>query len=111
MTTTTEAATETHRSLPRRASAGLHRHGWLRLTGLLSLPMAWLVVAYLGSLLVMFIAAFWTINDFTGAIEHQGTLDNFRTLINEPVYRKIAIRSIEVAALVTVIDAALALPM
>jgi ABC-type spermidine/putrescine transport system permease subunit I len=109
--TTAETATGTHRSLSRRLSAGLHRHGWVRLTGLLSLPMAWLVIAYLGSLLVMFIAAFWSINDFTGAIVHKGTLENFRTLVTEPVYRRIALRSIGVAALVTVIDAVVALPM
>jgi putative spermidine/putrescine transport system permease protein len=109
--TTAEAATGTHRSLPRRLSAGLHRHAWLRLTGLLSLPLAWLVVAYLGSLLVMFIAAFWSINDFTGAIVHKGTLENFRELITQPVYRRIAVRSVGVAALVTVIDAVVALPM
>ncbi len=109
--TTVGAAAEQHRSLPRRLSAGLHRHGWLRLTGLLSLPMAWLVVAYLGSLTVMFIAAFWSINDFTGAVQHTGTLDNFRELIREPVYRRIALRSLEVAALVTIIDAVVALPM
>jgi putative spermidine/putrescine transport system permease protein len=109
--TTAEAATEQHRPLPRRLSAGLYRHGWLRLTGLLSLPMAWLVVAYLGSLAVMFVAAFWSINDFTGGIQHTGTLDNFRELVRQPVYRRIALRSLEVAALVTVIDALVALPM
>src|SRR4051812_26143950 len=110
-TSTAEAAAGTHRSLPRRVSSGLHKHAWLRLTSLLSLPMAWLVIAYLGSLIAMFVAAFWSLNDFTGATVHQGTLDNFRTLIREPVYRHIALRSIEVAALVTVVDALLALPM
>ena len=40
-----------------RVSTVLHLHPGLRLTGLLSAPMLWLVVAYLGSLAVMFAAA------------------------------------------------------
>ena len=42
---------------------------------------------------------------------HQPTLDNFRTILTEPVYRTVALRSIGVAAAVTVIDAVIALPM
>jgi putative spermidine/putrescine transport system permease protein len=95
----------------RRASRVLHRHVWLRLAGLLSLPMAWLVVAYLGSLAAMFVTAFWAVDDFTGSSVHTATLDNFRTLVTEDVYRRIALRSLEVAALVTVVDALIALPM
>jgi putative spermidine/putrescine transport system permease protein len=109
--TSAGAATGTYRSLPRRVSAGLHRHAWVRLTGLLSLPMAWLVIAYLGSLAVMFIAAFWSINDFTGAVVHKGTLENFRELVTQSVYRRIALRSLGVAVLVTIVDALIALPM
>jgi putative spermidine/putrescine transport system permease protein len=99
------------RSWPRRASAYFHRHVIVRLLGLLSLPMLWLVVAYLGSLAAMLIAAFWTLDDFTGAVVHTTTLANFKTLLTEHVYRSIALRSVEVAALVTVVDALIALPM
>jgi putative spermidine/putrescine transport system permease protein len=95
----------------RRASGFLHRHVWVRLAGLLSLPMAWLVVAYLGSLAAMLVAAFWSINDFTGSVVHTATLDNFRTLVTEDVYRRIALRSLVVAGLVTLVDALIALPM
>ena len=95
----------------RRASAFLFRHPVLRLTGLLSLPMFWLVVAYLGSLGAMLVAAFWTTNDFTGAVVHNSTLDNFHTLVTQDVYRRIALRSVTVAALVTLVDALIALPM
>ena len=31
-------------------------------------PLLWLVVAYLGSLAVLFVSAFWTTNDFTGNV-------------------------------------------
>jgi putative spermidine/putrescine transport system permease protein len=107
-----EAAAELTAPPPsRRASGFLHRHVGVRLAALLSLPVFWLVVAYLGSLGAMLIAAFWTTNDFTGQVVHQTTLDNFRTLVTEEVYRRIALRSVGVAVLVTVVDALIALPI
>ena len=95
----------------RSVSSWLHRHSTARLVGLLSLPALWVLVAYLGSLGAMLAAAFWTTNDFTGAVEHTTTLDNFRALLSESVYRRVALRSLGVAALVTVIDTVVALPM
>jgi putative spermidine/putrescine transport system permease protein len=95
----------------RRAATLLHRHPRLRLGLFLSAPMVWLVVAYLGSLLALFVAAFWTTNDFTGQVVRSWTLDNFVTLATESVYRSIAVRTVAVAALVTVIDAVLAFPI
>jgi putative spermidine/putrescine transport system permease protein len=86
-------------------------HPRLRLLGLLSLPGLWLVVAYLGSLGAMFATAFWTTDDFTGAVIRNFDTTNFNTLIHEPVYRNIALRSLGVAAAVTVIDALIALPI
>ena len=73
--------------------------------------MVWLVVAYLGSLAVMFAAAFWSTDSFTGALIKQVSWDNFRTLVEEPVYRRIALRTLGVAATVTVVDALIALPI
>jgi len=73
--------------------------------------MLWLVVAYLGSLVVMFTAAFWRVDSFTGALIRVPTDDNFRALVEQSVYRRVALRSLGVAAVVTVVDALLALPM
>jgi putative spermidine/putrescine transport system permease protein len=89
----------------------LHRHPGARLAGLLSAPLLWLVVAYLGALGVLLVSAFWTVNAFTGDMVRQPTLDNFRTIVGEPVYRAVTLRSLGVAAGVTVIDAVIALPM
>jgi putative spermidine/putrescine transport system permease protein len=89
----------------------LYRHAWLRLTGLLSLPVLWLVVAYLGALVVLLISAFWSVNGFTGDVVHMVTLQNFRTLVSEHVYRAVTLRSLGVAASVTVICTVLAVPM
>jgi ABC-type spermidine/putrescine transport system permease subunit I len=95
----------------RRFASWLHAHAGVRLAALLSAPMAWLVVAYLGSLAVLLISSLWTVNSFTGELVRQPTLSNFTTILTEPVYRNVALRSIGVAAAVTIIDAVIALPM
>jgi ABC-type spermidine/putrescine transport system permease subunit I len=95
----------------RRFGAWLHRHSGVRLAALLSAPLLWLVVAYLGSLTVLFVSSLWTVNQFTGDLIHEPTLDNFRTIATEPVYRTVVLRSVSIAAAVTLIDAVIALPM
>jgi putative spermidine/putrescine transport system permease protein len=95
----------------RRLSDLLYGHRKTQLSLLLSGPLGWLVVAYLGSLLVLFIAAFWQLDTFSGAIVKQPTTQNFETLVNSDVYRRIAFRTIGIAAAVTVTDALLAFPI
>jgi putative spermidine/putrescine transport system permease protein len=94
-----------------RFSGLLHAHPGLRLAGLLTPPMAWLVIAYLGSLVVMFAAAFWTVDSFSGNLIRVFTTDNVKTLVEESVYRKIALRTLGVAVAVTLVDVVLAVPM
>jgi putative spermidine/putrescine transport system permease protein len=98
-------------SLARRLSGVLHRHPVLRLTLLLAAPMLVLVVIYLGALAVLLVSAFWTTDDFTGEIVHEATFDNFRSIVTTDVYRTVTLRSIGVAAAVTVICAVFAFPM
>jgi putative spermidine/putrescine transport system permease protein len=88
-----------------------YRHARLRLLALLSAPLAWLAVAYLGSLAVMFLAAFWTVDSFTGSLVRQPNLDNLRLLLEQSVYRRVALRTVGVAVAVTVIDVLIAVPM
>jgi putative spermidine/putrescine transport system permease protein len=78
---------------------------------LLAGPVGWLVIAYLGSLALLFVAALWQLDPFTSQIVHEYSLDNFRTLWETPVYRDIALRTIGMAAAVTLTDAVLALPI
>ena len=92
-------------------SAILHRRPGLRVGLLLTPPMLWLGVAYLGALGALFLTAFWGQNDFTGEIEKTWTLDNFRDLVTIDVYRTITLRTLAIAAGVTVVDALLALPI
>jgi ABC-type spermidine/putrescine transport system permease subunit I len=95
----------------RRLAAWLHRHARVRLAALLAAPLLWLVGAYLGALTVLLVSAFWTVNTFTGDLITQPTLANFQTLIKGEVYRAVTLRSVGVAAAVTVLTAVIALPM
>ena len=95
----------------RRLASFFHRHRKAGLGGLLAAPVGWLVVAYLGSLVVLFVAAFWRLDPFTAEIVHDYSFDNFRLLWESDVYRRIALRTIGIAAAVTVTDALLALPI
>jgi ABC-type spermidine/putrescine transport system permease subunit I len=95
----------------RRISAWLHRHAGVRLAALLVAPLTWLVLAYLGALGVLLVSAFWSVNGFTGEVIHQPTLDNFTTIVTGKVYRAVTLRSIGIAAAVTVVTAVIALPM
>ena len=98
------------RSAGRRLADLFHGRPRLAVGALLAGPVGWLVVAYLGSLAVLFAAAFWHLNDLSGEIEQGFSLQNFETL-TEPVYRAITLRTVGVAALVTITDALLAFPI
>jgi putative spermidine/putrescine transport system permease protein len=93
-----------------RVQSLLWRRPWARATLLLGPALAWFVVIYLASLALLLITAFWQINPFTTAIEHVWNLDNFQTLITDDTYRVIILRTILIAAAVTVTDIALAFP-
>jgi putative spermidine/putrescine transport system permease protein len=92
--------------------AGLfHGRPRLQVGALLAGPVGWLVIGYLGSLVVLLIAAFWSVNPVSGELQQSLTFENFETLWNEPVYRDIVGRTVLIAALVTVTDAILAFPI
>jgi putative spermidine/putrescine transport system permease protein len=95
----------------RRLSTFLYRHPRIRLAALLGLPALWIGLVYIGSLLVLLLSAFWTADPFTAKLEHEFTLDNFRRIFETPVYRDVAVRTITMAAAVTVACAVLAFPL
>jgi putative spermidine/putrescine transport system permease protein len=95
----------------RRLADLLHGRPRLQIGGLLAAPVGWLVIGYLGSLAVLLVAAFWSVGAVSGEITRTLTFDNFKTLVDEPVYRSIAGRTILIAALVTLTDALLAFPV
>ena len=73
--------------------------------------MLWLGVLYLGSLAALFLTSLWSVDAFGGNIERIWTLDNYRDLFTLDVYRTITVRTLLIAASVTVIDAVLAFPV
>jgi len=91
------------------ASASLRRRISLGL--LLVPPLAWLVVAYLGSLAVLLVSAFWSTNAFTGAVVHTFTDDNIVRVLTDQVFRTATVRTVSVALVVTVLCVALAVPL
>jgi hypothetical protein len=92
-----------------RTSAALWRRPWLRATLTLSPPLAWFLVIYLASLIVMLVTAFWTVNPFTNNLQHGLSLANFRALFHAPIPTIIG-RTVLMAALVTVADIIIAVP-
>jgi putative spermidine/putrescine transport system permease protein len=109
--TSTVSAGDNRPGRVRGLSTFFHRHPRWRLAALLALPVGWLVVGYLGSLAIMLVSAFWYLDPFTAEIVHEPTLDNFRTLLTEPVYRTITLRTVSMAAAVTVGCVLLAFPI
>ncbi|MEW2246193.1 ABC transporter permease [Streptomyces sp. NPDC014776] len=95
----------------RRLAGALHRRPRLRLSLLLTAPLLWLAVLYLGSLTVLFVSAFWTTDSFTSQVVKVWSTDNFRTLLTTPVFREVIVRSIGVALAVTALCAVIAFPL
>ncbi len=108
---TTISAPRPDDGLRRRAQRFIYRHQSLQVILLLAPPAGWFGVLYLGSLAILFVYAFWHLDPLTSAITRQPTLANFELLVTSPVYRTIAIRTVGVAALVTLIDIGLAFPV
>ncbi|MCB8838967.1 ABC transporter permease [Aurantimonas sp. VKM B-3413] len=96
--------------LRRRLSALVWRRPRLGLAALLAPPLAWFLLIYLAALAVLFVAAFWSVDPFTGLVERSFTLDNFRDIGESGTYRWIAVRTLLMAAAVTLTDAVLAFP-
>jgi putative spermidine/putrescine transport system permease protein len=93
-----------------RVSAALWRRPWARATLLLTPALAWFVLIYLAALAVLLITAFWKINPFTTNIEHVWNLGNFTEIFGNSAYRAIILRTVGMAAGVTVVDAIVAFP-
>ena len=76
-------------------------------------PVAVFLVVYVGSLSVLFVSSFWTVDSFSGKLEHIWNVGNFRTIFStaDPTYLRIAGRTVGIAAAVTVTDAILAFPL
>ena len=99
------------RSVGRRLAGLFYGRPRLQVGTLLSGPIGWLVVGYLGSLAILLAASFWSVDALSGKVSKSFTSENYRTLIDDPVYRHVAQRTIVIAALATLTDALLAFPI
>jgi len=88
-----------------------HAHVWARISALLSLPIAWLGVLYIGSLAALFITSIWRIDTFTSKVVREFTLSNFIDVLTDKAYFNVTVRTVGVAIAVTIICAVLAIPM
>ena len=109
---TTTAGDPPGPGLRRRIAIWLHARRRVQLGLLLAAPLGWLALAYLGSLVILLLSAFWTKDAFTGNVEpFTWSLRAFQQLFSVEVYRTVAVRTITIAALVTLTDALLAFPI
>jgi putative spermidine/putrescine transport system permease protein len=90
---------------------GLLSRPWIRAAALLSPPVAAFLFFYVAALAVLFVSAFWTVDSFTGELVRHWTTGNFRTLWEGSAYRTIALRTVGIAAAVTLTDALIAFPV
>jgi putative spermidine/putrescine transport system permease protein len=98
-------------SLARRVQSALYRRPLAQVLLLLSPPVGWFGVVYLGSLAILLVSAFWYLDPTTSAVKHEFSLQNFQLLLGEPVYRTVALRTVSIAIAVTAIDMIVAFPI
>lgn len=109
---TTVTPTPASPGLGRRIASRLYPRRRVQLGLLLSGPLGWLTIAYLGALVILLLNAFWEKDAFTGRVEpFAWTLDAFEDLATIEVYRTVALRTLGMAVLVTLTDAILAFPI
>ena len=97
------------------ALAGRISDTFWRRPGLLTLlllapPALWLGVVYLGSLFALLAQSFFSIDEFSGLIVHEFTLKTYAELFS-PTNLDIILRTVVMAALVTVASAVIAFPV
>ena len=112
MSTSTRAVVAPPRATTaRRISTFLSSHARARLALLLSAPLAWLVLVYIVALAALLITALWSVDSFSGEITQSWNLDNIITVVTGSLYQAVTLRTIAIAALVTIVDIAIALPI
>ena len=89
----------------------IYRHPRVQLVALLALPLGALCLVYFGSLLILLANAFWTLDPFTRQVQQEPSLANFQTILTTPVYGVITMRTIGIAALVTITCAVIGFPV
>ena len=73
-------------------------------------PVLWLGIIYIGSLIALLLQSFFSIDEFSGMISYELTLSTYGQLLN-PANFDIILRTVLMAAIVTIASAVLAFPI
>ncbi len=73
-------------------------------------PVLWLGIIYIGSLIALLLQSFFSIDEFSGMINYELTLSTYGQLLN-PANFDIIVRTVLMAAVVTLASAVLAFPI
>ena len=73
-------------------------------------PLLWLGIVYLGSLFALLLQSFFSIDEFSGLINREFTLKTYGELL-QPANLDIIVRTVTMAALVTLASAVVAFPI
>jgi putative spermidine/putrescine transport system permease protein len=99
-----------HRALRRLSTWLWRRGGWLTFLLLLP-PLLWLGVVYLGSLLALLAHSFFRLDEFSGQVVHEWGLTAYVELLTQRANLDIILRTVLMAAAVTVACAVIAFPI
>ncbi|MBY5792406.1 ABC transporter permease subunit [Rhizobium leguminosarum bv. viciae] len=86
------------------------RHPKLLLFLMLTPPLLWLGIIYIGSLIALLLQSFFSIDDFSGLVNTEFTLSTYAQLLN-PANFDIIIRTLVMSALVTLAAALIGFPI
>ncbi|MBA1344818.1 ABC transporter permease [Rhizobium sp. WYCCWR 11146] len=86
------------------------RHPKLPLFLMLTPPLLWLGIIYIGSLIALLLQSFFSIDDFSGLVNTEFTLSTYAQLLN-PANFDIIIRTLVMSALVTLAAALIGFPI
>jgi putative spermidine/putrescine transport system permease protein len=102
--------------LPRRGgfagalSDAFWRHPKLLLFLMLTPPLLWLGIIYIGSLIALLLQSFFSIDEFSGMVSYEFTLATYAQLVS-PANFDIILRTLLMATLVTIASAFIAFPI
>lgn len=107
---TTTAAVLADRGIGDRVSGIFWRRPGVLLALLMTPPLLWLGVVYLGSLTALLLQSFYSIDEFSGVIKEEFTLKTYGDLLR-PSNLDIIIRTLVMSAAVTLTSVVVALPI
>lgn len=110
MNTVIDPASPAMLPLRRRLADRLYGRPALLLGLLLTPPLLWLGIIYLGALFALLVQSLFGIDEFSGQVVYEFTLDTYRQLFT-PAHLDIFWRTVGMAAAVTVAAAVLAFPL